>query len=91
MLRIAKTESGMVQGLPGADVRNTVYRGIPFAADTSGENRWRPPQPPKSWDGIRKCYEFAPITMQKVPGKDPEAFYSKEWHVEPEIPMEACA
>ena len=87
MLRIAKTESGMVQGLPGADVRNTVYRGIPFAADTSGENRWRPPQPPKSWDGIRKCYEFAPITMQKVPGKDPEAFYSKEWHVEPEIPM----
>ncbi|MCI9403148.1 MAG: carboxylesterase family protein [Oscillospiraceae bacterium] len=87
MLRITKTESGMVQGLPGADVRNTVFRGIPFAADTSGENRWRPPQPPKSWEGVRPCFEFAPITMQKVPGKDPNAFYSKEWHVEPEVPM----
>ena len=39
MLRVTKTESGMVQGLPGADVRTTVFRGIPFAADTSGENR----------------------------------------------------
>ena len=87
MLRITNTESGMVQGLPGADVRTTVFRGIPFADDTSGENRWRPPQPPKPWEGIRKCYEFAPITMQKVPGKDPNAFYSKEWHCEPEIPM----
>lgn len=87
MLRITKTESGMVRGLPGADARNTVFRGIPFAADPSGENRWRPPQPPKSWEGIRDCFEFAPITMQKVPGRDPNAFYSKEWHVDPQVPM----
>ncbi len=87
MLRITNTESGLVAGTPGTDARITVYKGIPFAADTSGENRWRPPQPPKSWEGVRKCYEFAPITMQKVPGEDPNAFYSKEWHVDPEVPM----
>ena len=87
MLRITKTESGMVQGYPGTDARITVYKGIPFAADTSGENRWRPPQPVKPWEGVRKCYEFAPITMQKTPGQDPDAFYSKEWHVDPEVPM----
>ena len=45
MLRVTKTESGMVAGVTGTDARITVYKGIPFAADTSGENRWRPPQP----------------------------------------------
>ncbi len=87
MLRIAKTESGMVAGAPGTDARITVFKGIPFAADTSGKNRWRPPQPPEKWAGVRKCLEFGPITMQKIPGQNPDAFYSKEWHVDPEVPM----
>ena len=87
MLRIAKTENGLVQGLPGADARNTVFRGIPFAANTSGENRWRPPQPAESWEGVRECFQFPPISNQKTPGLDPNAFYSKEWHVDPEVPM----
>ena len=45
MLRIAKTENGMVRGLPSADPRVTVFKGIPFAAPPTGENRWRAPQP----------------------------------------------
>ena len=45
MLRVAKTESGMVAGAAGTDARITVFKGIPYAADTSGENRWRPPRP----------------------------------------------
>lgn len=87
MLRIAETESGKVQGYPGTDARITVFKGIPYAAPTSGKNRWRAPQPAEKWEGIRKCYEFGPITMQKIPGEDPNAFYSKEWHVDPEVPM----
>lgn len=87
MLRIANTESGMVRGCPGTDARITVFKGIPYAASTEGENRWRPPQPAEKWEGIRECLEFGPITMQKIPGEDPNAFYSKEWHVDPEIPM----
>ena len=87
MLRVTKTENGMVRGFPGTDARITVFKGIPFADDTSGENRWRAPQPAKDWEGVRDCYEFAPITMQKVPGLDQNAFYSKEWHVDPEVPM----
>ena len=74
MLRITKTENGMVQGYPGTDARITVFKGIPFAADTSGENRWSPPQPVKNWEGVRKCYDFAPISMQKIPGENPDAF-----------------
>ena len=87
MLRITKTESGMVKGFPGTDARITVFKGIPYADDPSGENRWRAPQKAKSWEGIRECYAFGPITMQAIPGADPNAFYSKEWNVDPEIPM----
>ena len=87
MLRMTKTENGLVRGFPGTDARITVYKGIPFADDTSGKNRWRPPQPAKNWEGVRDCYEFSPIPMQKTPGEDPNAFYSKEWHVDPQVPM----
>ena len=87
MLRQTKTENGLVQGLPGIDARITVFKGIPFAAPPVGDLRWRAPQPAANWEGVRKCYEFGPIPMQPIPGKDPEAFYSKEWHVDPEVPM----
>ena len=87
MLRETFTENGRVRGVVGTDARITVYKGIPFAADTSGENRWRPPQPAKDWEGVRDCSEFGPIPYQRVPGRDPEAFYAKEWHVDPEVPM----
>lgn len=29
----------------------TVWKGIPFAATTGGQNRWKPPQPRASWNG----------------------------------------
>jgi len=87
MLRITRTENGMVKGLLGTDARITVFKGITYAADTSGKNRWRAPQPAENWEGVRECFEFSPITMQRVPGANPNAFYSKEWHVDPDVPM----
>ena len=87
MLRTTKTENGLVRGVVGTDARITVYKGIPFAADTSGKNRWRPPQPAENWEGVRDCSEFGPIPMQRKPGLNPEGFYSKEWHVDPDVPM----
>ena len=35
-----------------------VYKGIPFAAPPTGENRWRAPQPAAKWDGVRKAEAF---------------------------------
>jgi len=87
MLRITKTENGLVRGLPGTDARITVFKGIPYAAAPVGEYRWRPPQPAENWEGVRVCAEFAPISMQPAPGANPNDFYSKEWNVDPEIPM----
>lgn len=87
MLRITRTENGLVRGLPAADPRITAFKGIPFAAPPVGELRWRAPQPATDWDGVRSCYEFAPISMQYIPGANPEDFYAREWHVDPQIPM----
>ena len=86
MLRTAKTENGIVRGLPAADPRITSYKGIPFAAPPVGENRWRAPQPAANWDGVRDCFEFAPISVQDQPGVGTD-IYCREWHVDPDIAM----
>ncbi len=88
MLRVTKTENGAVKGFPGTDARITVFKGIPYAAPPVGENRWRAPQPVENWDGVKECYEYGAICTQKTPGADPNAFYSKEWHVDPEVAMD---
>ncbi len=87
MLREVMTESGRVRGLPAADPRVTVFRGIPFAAPPVGANRWRAPQPAGKWDGVRNCFEFGPIAMQEIPGGNPDDIYTREWHVDSNVPM----
>jgi para-nitrobenzyl esterase len=87
MLRVAKVENGVIQGLPAADPRITSFKGIPFAAPPIGENRWRAPQPPKDWDEVLKAYEFGPISMQAPTGVDKNDIYTREWAVDPDIPM----
>lgn len=87
MLRRVVVENGILEGLPAADPRITVFKGIPFAAPPVGELRWRPPQPCKDWRGVYKAYTFAPISIQATPGLDPNNIYTKEWHVDPNVPM----
>ncbi|HKM34728.1 MAG TPA: carboxylesterase family protein [Lachnospiraceae bacterium] len=87
MIREVKTENGLVRGLPAADPRITTFKGIPFAAPPVGENRWRAPQPCENWEGVLEAYQFAPISMQDTPGMGTDV-YCKEWHVDPEIPMD---
>lgn len=88
MLRMVKTENGLLRGVPAADPRITAYKGIPFAKPPIGELRWRAPQPAEDWEGVRDASTFGPIAMQWTPGSgDPEDLYNKEWHVDPETPM----
>ena len=87
MLRVVKVENGMVQGLPAADPRITSFKGIPFAAPPVGENRWRGPQPAKDWEGTFKAFEFAPTSMQAPTVIDVNNIYTREWSVDPDLPM----
>ncbi len=58
-------ESGKVSGLVvGAKEDISVYKGIPYAAPPTGPLRWRPPQPPDPWKGVRQCTEFGPACPQ---------------------------
>ena len=87
MIRKANVTGGTVVGIPAADPRITAFKGIPFAAPPLGENRWRAPQPVVPWEGERNCFTFAPIGMQHIPGLDLNNIYSREWNVDPTIPM----
>ncbi len=58
-------DTGMISGQrTGADGKVRAYKGIPFAAPPVGKLRWRPPQPPASWQDLRECTQFSPICPQ---------------------------
>ena len=58
MLRIVKTENGLVRGFPGNNTRISVFKGIPFAEPPVGENRWKAPRPCKDWEGNSFSFHF---------------------------------
>ncbi len=57
-----KVTGGSVQGVAAGNVVS--FKGIPFAAPPTGDNRWRPPQAVKSWSGVKKADTFAPGCVQ---------------------------
>jgi para-nitrobenzyl esterase len=59
-----KVETGTLAGKVGTTQSSVrAFKGIPFAAPPLGENRWRAPQPPAKWDGVRQADAFgAPCT-----------------------------
>jgi para-nitrobenzyl esterase len=61
-----KTANGLIEaaGQTGSGVRS--FKGIPFAQPPVGDLRWREPQPPKNWKGVRKADQFGPRCMQRT-------------------------
>ena len=88
MIKETRVENGQVRGVSAADPRIISYKGIPYAAAPVGDLRWCAPQPAADWDGVLDCCRFGPISMQAPPGLDPTNIYSREWNVDPEIPMD---
>jgi para-nitrobenzyl esterase len=67
-----RTEAGLVDGVREDGL--AVYKGVPYAAAPVGALRWREPQPPSAWTGVRRTEAFAPACMQKgvsMPGETP--------------------
>jgi para-nitrobenzyl esterase len=61
---VVAVEGGSVQGVE-TDVDGVqVFKGIPFAGATAGENRWRAPQPVEPWKGVRLCDSWGDQVMQ---------------------------
>ena len=55
---------GQVSGVE-LDNEVAVFRGIPFAAPPVGDLRWKAPQPPIPWQGVRVADTFGPTCMQR--------------------------
>jgi para-nitrobenzyl esterase len=66
----ATTEYGDVEGLTESGL--AVFRNIPFAAPPFGARRFRPPQPPEKWHGVRDASVAGPTAPQPpLEGGDP--------------------
>src|SRR3989440_4777571 len=59
-----KTDAGLLSGTSSAASGVRVFKGIPFAAPPSGELRWRAPQPPARWTGVRRADTFGNVCVQ---------------------------
>ena len=80
---ILTIEGGQIQGVT-TDIKGvTVYRGIPFAAPPTGQNRWKAPQPVIPWEGVKLCDKFGhpPFQAAHYPGG-----YTTEWGYGDEAP-----
>jgi para-nitrobenzyl esterase len=61
-------DSGALQGVVAGGVAS--FKGIPYAAPPVGDLRWRPPQAPAAWQGVRQAAEYGHDCMQEPFGGD---------------------
>ncbi|VDN26037.1 unnamed protein product [Gongylonema pulchrum] len=66
--RVVGTKYGLVEGVrlvDDGDCQIDAYLGIPFAKPPIGALRFKKPEPPDAWEGIRKTVKFGPRAPQK--------------------------
>src|SRR3954453_7027337 len=76
-LDVVKTNAGSVSGTMNTSGDIHIFKGIPFAAPSVGELRWKAPQPGTPWTGVKKCDAFGPSPMQASPA--PFSMWSAEF------------
>lgn len=59
---MVRVKGGLLEGFREGGVFK--FHGVPYAMAPVGEWRWRPPQPLKPWEGIKKADRFGPIAYQ---------------------------
>src|SRR6266702_2036501 len=70
LLRV-KTEAGIVEGSkPSASSPVRAFKGIPYAAPPVGNLRWKEPQAPLAWAGVRLAQQFSSRCMQSHSDED---------------------
>jgi len=60
---------GQLRGV-GTQEGVRAFLGIPYALPPVGNLRWRAPQPPPPWDGVREARHFGPRAMQSYRWSD---------------------
>lgn len=57
---------GRLEGSVSDDGAVLRFKGIPYAAPPVGALRWRPPQRPDAWEGVRPARSFGPACIQPL-------------------------
>jgi len=66
---LVKTKQGTLRGMTKNDI--CIWKGIPYATTPSGDLRFRAPQPPKAWTGVKDATAFSYVAPQpKMPVAD---------------------
>jgi para-nitrobenzyl esterase len=71
---VVETAAGKIRGVSAKGV--SIFRGVPYGAPTEGAGRFRPPQKPKPWTGVRDALRDGPICLQ-VSGLPNEVAFDK--------------
>src|ERR1700722_19978773 len=61
---VVAVDAGKVKGVGSGDV--VAFKGIPYAKPPVGDLRWREPQPPEHWSGVRECTRFGNACPQRI-------------------------
>src|SRR5947199_9001363 len=64
MAPLVETSYGKLRGTEQREV--TVFRGIPFARPPVGPLRFRAPERPAGWAGVRDAIRFGPAAPQQA-------------------------
>lgn len=62
------TQSGLIEGVVEAGI--VAYKGVPYASPPEGRLRWRAPEPPEPWPGVRNADAYGKACPQIVPYPD---------------------
>src|ERR1700688_3164592 len=80
-----RIDTGLISGMSTATEEVRVFKGIPYAAPTVGDLRWRAPQPAANWEGVRKADQFGSVCMQNRnpnatgPAPSEDCLYANVW------------
>ena len=61
---IVETTAGRVRGTAERGV--DIFKGIPYAAPPLGERRFRPPEKPAPWAGVRDAHDYGNMAVQSL-------------------------
>lgn len=85
---IADTTCGKLRGRTEDGIH--VFRGVPYGADTSGKNRFMPPQKPAPWTGTRDALTWGHVAPQPLPSSNYDYTNACQWATQPGGKGEDC-
>lgn len=79
-IAVAQTQYGKVRGYLLRGIYT--FCGIPYGANTAGENRFMPPKEPEAWDGIRPAVFWGDTAPQITDNKYPNTYstFADHWN-----------